>query len=242
MVSAILSFILGFVAAALVFAGAAPFLWRRALALGRRVARAELPLSLKEVEADRDFLRARQAVEVCRLQQRLDAERREDYGRRLALDRGREELARLPQLTAVRDQYQRRLAAAEEQAAALTAQIQRLKEEAEARIKLNAADLALFRRQIKQIAAQTAGAIAAEEGPDSPIWRLIAPAGGSAEGNGARPDSLAQAIDKAGQAALKLRAAKDRPAAAELAPAAGRAERPPLKIAAAAAKSAVKKS
>jgi len=201
MISSVLGFILGFAAAALIFACAAPFLWRRALFLARRVARAELPLSLKEIEADRDFLRARQAVEVCRLNEALDTERRNDYQRRLALSRGREQLAKLDRLEELcanlrkhMDKYEKNLAELEEQNA-------QLKEKARQNLRLKSADAERFRKQLQQIAAQTAGFIAAEQGADSPILHIIAPAGTEAQPRG----SLAAAIAKEAAAAQKAR-------------------------------------
>jgi len=224
-VQSVLGFILGFAAAVFILILGAPLIWRRALFLAQKVVRTELPLSLKEIEADRDFLRARQAVIVCRLQEELAREKQEDHGRKLALSRAREQLQQTEALSARDQAQQAELARRDKQQAALEEKCRRLQDKAEQAVQLKKADLAQFRRQIQAIAAQTAGLIAAEEGENSAIWRLVAPAEaehGGAAAAGARQKAppgknLAAAIyvrarqalaarrgqtaDKAGQAA-----------------------------------------
>lgn len=213
MFSFILGFIIGCVAAVFLTMLVAPFIWRRALFLARKIVRSELPLSLKEVEADRDFLRARQAADICRLQEELIKERQDNHSRKLALSRGREQLSRHSKLQADYEAQQLLLASQEKKIAALEEKNRELREKARAGLKLKTADLAEFRRQIKQIAAQTAGFIAAAEGAQSPILQL---AGAEAAANGGKSknkrgeESLAAAIIREAEAAGKAQKAQQK--------------------------------
>jgi chromosome segregation ATPase len=51
-----------------------PLFWRRALRLARRRVEMQMPLSLTEIVADRDRLRAEFAVEKCQLQQSIESQ------------------------------------------------------------------------------------------------------------------------------------------------------------------------
>lgn len=70
-----LVFVLGFCCAALAAVLLVPFVWRRAVRLTRRRLEATLPLSLKDIRADRDQLRAEFALERRRIEQELEASR-----------------------------------------------------------------------------------------------------------------------------------------------------------------------
>ncbi len=63
-------FALGFLVAGLVALAFAPAFWRRANRLTRRQLEMQIPLSVQEILAERDQLRAEFAVERCRLEQR----------------------------------------------------------------------------------------------------------------------------------------------------------------------------
>ncbi|WP_295896863.1 hypothetical protein [uncultured Bartonella sp.] len=84
LIQSVLFFILGVAATTLVLILLAPAIWRRALYLARKVLASEVPMSLTEIEADRDFLRARHAVELvdrdekfARLAEKFDNQKRE---------------------------------------------------------------------------------------------------------------------------------------------------------------------
>ncbi len=66
-------FALGFLVAALLALGILPAFWRRAYRLTRREIEATLPLSPREIAAERDQLRARFAVERVQLEQKVEA-------------------------------------------------------------------------------------------------------------------------------------------------------------------------
>jgi hypothetical protein len=65
-------FALGFLAAGLAALAFAPAFWRRANRLTRRQLEMQIPLSVHEILAERDQLRAEFAVERCRLDQRAE--------------------------------------------------------------------------------------------------------------------------------------------------------------------------
>lgn len=95
LIQSVLFFILGIAATTLVLILLAPAIWRRALYLAGKALASEVPLSLTEIEADRDFLRAKHAIElvdrdekIARLAEKFDNQKRE-------LDHAREELYRL---------------------------------------------------------------------------------------------------------------------------------------------------
>lgn len=67
-----LYFGLGFVVAGLVALGFMPVLWARAIRLTRRRLQVQIPVSMQEILADRDQLRARFAVERRRLEQEME--------------------------------------------------------------------------------------------------------------------------------------------------------------------------
>ncbi|WP_183652980.1 coiled-coil domain-containing protein [Brucella daejeonensis] len=75
-----------------------PSVWRRAFFLARRQVQAELPITLAEIRADRDGLRAEHAVAASRLEQLLKLERHEAAERQVVLARQHEELKRIPLL------------------------------------------------------------------------------------------------------------------------------------------------
>src|ERR1700736_2441773 len=65
-------FTFGFLAASLIALAAAPAFWRRAIRLSTRRLEMQLPLSLEEILAGRDLLRAEFAVECRRLEQKAE--------------------------------------------------------------------------------------------------------------------------------------------------------------------------
>lgn len=85
LIELILYFTLGFLSAAFLAALVAPALWRRATTLTRRRIEASVPLTLDEIRADRDSLRAEYAMEVRRLEMDLKAAREKTAEHAVAL-------------------------------------------------------------------------------------------------------------------------------------------------------------
>ncbi|RDJ25358.1 hypothetical protein DWF00_15850 [Bosea caraganae] len=73
MIEAVMLVVLGFLSASLMALAALPALARRADRLARRRAEAAFPLSLAEIAADRDHLRAELAVQARALEQKADS-------------------------------------------------------------------------------------------------------------------------------------------------------------------------
>jgi len=73
----------------------APMIWRRACALSRQAVRMEIPLSLNEVEAEYDFLRASHAVEICRTQKQVTHAKAQAMAVRLAFDKAQAQICYL---------------------------------------------------------------------------------------------------------------------------------------------------
>src|ERR1700722_12208888 len=80
-------FLAGFLVAGLAAMLILPAFWRRALRLSARRARLQAPLSFTEAIAERDQLRAEQAVEHRRLEQRAEALEEAAAGHRIQLGR-----------------------------------------------------------------------------------------------------------------------------------------------------------
>jgi len=75
LIELILYFTLGFLSAAFLVALMAPAVWRRAVRLTTRRIEASIPLTLDEIRADKDSLRAEHAMEARRLEMDLKAAR-----------------------------------------------------------------------------------------------------------------------------------------------------------------------
>lgn len=74
-IQSILLFVLGFLAAALLALVMAPALWQRAVRLTRQRVIASVPLSMNEIEAEKDRMRAAFAMEVRQIEMKLEASR-----------------------------------------------------------------------------------------------------------------------------------------------------------------------
>ncbi len=94
-------FVLGFLVAGLLALAFVPAVWARANRLTRRQLEMQIPLSVQEILAERDQLRAEFAVERCRLDQRVDH----------LNDRHAADLAQLGQLSTQISQLQDEVAA-----------------------------------------------------------------------------------------------------------------------------------
>ena len=98
MIQSALFFIFGVLVTVFVVVLLGPSVWRRAFFLARRQVQAELPITLAEIRADRDGLRAEHAVEASRLEQLLRLERQKTAEQKVTLARKYEELKRIPLL------------------------------------------------------------------------------------------------------------------------------------------------
>ena len=87
MIQTALIFILGFLAAGFLAVLVAPAIWRRAVLLTRRRLEAALPLSMGEISADKDAVRAEYAVTVRRLEMTIKLLREEAIEHSLASGR-----------------------------------------------------------------------------------------------------------------------------------------------------------
>lgn len=72
MIETVMFIALGFVSALLLALLLAPAVWRRAVRLTKREMEATMPLSLSDIQADKDILRAEYAVEMRQLELSLD--------------------------------------------------------------------------------------------------------------------------------------------------------------------------
>lgn len=89
---------LGVLVAVFVVVLLGPSVWRSAFFLARRQVKAELPITLAEIRADRDGLRAEHAVAVSKLEQLLKLERGKTAEQKVTLARQQDELKRIPLL------------------------------------------------------------------------------------------------------------------------------------------------
>ncbi len=95
MIQSILFFSLGFLCAGFLALMVAPAIWRRAVALTRKRIEASVPLSLSEIQADKDRMRAEFAMSTRRLEMSIKAFREKAAAQVIEINRNREELKRL---------------------------------------------------------------------------------------------------------------------------------------------------
>ncbi|PRD45321.1 hypothetical protein C5748_03755 [Phyllobacterium phragmitis] len=98
MIESALFFVLGFLCAAFLAALVAPSIWRRATVLTRRRVETEVPLTLNEIQADKDSLRAQHAMSVRKLEMRLKALNEKYAEQKIELGANHEKLKRLAML------------------------------------------------------------------------------------------------------------------------------------------------
>ena len=90
MVQSILFFALGFLCAGFLALMVAPAVWRRAVALTRKRVEASVPLTLAEIQADKDRIRAEYAMSTRRLEMSVKALREKAAEQLVEINRGRE--------------------------------------------------------------------------------------------------------------------------------------------------------
>lgn len=95
MIQSILFFTLGFLTAGFLALMIAPAIWRRAVALTRRRIEASVPLSLTDIQADKDRMRAEFAMSTRRLEMSIKAFKDKAAAQVIEINRNREELKRL---------------------------------------------------------------------------------------------------------------------------------------------------
>lgn len=98
MIQSALIFILGVLAAVFVVVLLGPSIWRRAFFLARRQIHAELPITLTEIRAERDGLRAEHAVSYSKLEQKLRLEREKSLEQLITIGKQHDELKRFAAL------------------------------------------------------------------------------------------------------------------------------------------------
>jgi chromosome segregation ATPase len=94
-IQSILFFTLGFLCAGFLALMVAPAIWRRAVALTRKRIEASVPLSLTDIQADKDRMRAEFAMSTRRLEMSIKAFKDKAAAQVIEINRNREELKRL---------------------------------------------------------------------------------------------------------------------------------------------------
>ena len=95
MLESILYFLLGFLAAALLALMVSPMIWQRAVALTKRRIERSVPLTLNEIQADKDQLRAEFSMSTRRLEMSVDDLREKAATQIIEINRRRDDVARL---------------------------------------------------------------------------------------------------------------------------------------------------
>jgi chromosome segregation ATPase len=91
----ILYFVLGFLSSALIALMISPAIWNRAVVLTRKRIEASVPLTLNEIQADKDQLRAEFAMSTRRLEMSVEELRDKASRQVIEINRKRDELAKL---------------------------------------------------------------------------------------------------------------------------------------------------
>jgi len=94
-IQSILFFTLGFLCAGFLALMVAPAIWRRAVALTRKRIEASVPLSLTDIQADKDRMRAEFAMSTRRLEMSIKAFKDKAAAQIIEINRNRDELKRL---------------------------------------------------------------------------------------------------------------------------------------------------
>lgn len=95
MLETILYFALGFLCAALIALMISPAIWNRAVTLTRKRVESSVPLTLNEIQADKDQLRAEFAMSTRRLEMSVNDLREKAASQVIEIGRKRDELAKL---------------------------------------------------------------------------------------------------------------------------------------------------
>lgn len=106
-IQAALFFILGIAVTSFILILIAPFVWRRMMFFTRKLWRARLPTSIKEAEADKNFLRAQHAVQIARQKERYKLLQRINDEQQRQLERNHQQLQRLSEVEGQADNMQK---------------------------------------------------------------------------------------------------------------------------------------
>ena len=120
MIKSILFFTLGFLCAGFLALMVAPAIWRRAAALTRKRIEASVPLSLNDIQADKDRMRAEFAMSTRRLEMSIKAFKDKASAQIIEINRNREELKRL---ASVRDEKNQSISELEAKAGELRGEL-----------------------------------------------------------------------------------------------------------------------
>lgn len=126
MIQPILFFALGFLCSGFLALMIAPALWRRAVTLTRRRIEATVPLTLNEIQADKDRLRAEFAMSTRRLEMSVKEFKDRATTQILEINRNRDELRRI---AAERDERNRAVSDLEARASELRDELRRREDE-----------------------------------------------------------------------------------------------------------------
>jgi len=143
MIETILFFTLGFLCAGFIALMVAPAIWRRAVALTRRRIEASVPLTLNEIQADKDRMRAEFAMSTRRLEMSVKEFRDKAAGQTIEISRSREELRKAVE---ERDRFNNSIAELEAQASDLRTQLR----QAEEKLQQATTRLASAERQLEE--------------------------------------------------------------------------------------------
>jgi chromosome segregation ATPase len=94
-IQSILFFLLGFLCAGFLALMVAPAIWRRAVLLTRKRIEASVPLSVNEIQADKDRMRAEFAMSTRRLEMSIKSFREKAASQIIEINKNRDELRRL---------------------------------------------------------------------------------------------------------------------------------------------------
>ena len=104
MIESILFFLLGFLCAGFLALMIAPAVWRRAVILTRKRIEASVPLTMGEIQADKDRMRAEFAMSTRRLEMSVKAFKEKAASQVMEITRSREELKRLAEEYSVKNE------------------------------------------------------------------------------------------------------------------------------------------
>ncbi|MGD9912441.1 MAG: hypothetical protein AB7S80_00050 [Rhizobiaceae bacterium] len=146
-IQSILFFSLGFLCAGFLALMVAPAIWRRAVALTRKRIEASVPLSLGEIQADKDRMRAEFAMSTRRLEMSIKAFREKAAAQVIEINRNREELKRL---TGERKEKNQAISEIESKGSELRAELRQKEEQLERLlVRLDETDRALEERALE---------------------------------------------------------------------------------------------
>ena len=95
---AVLYFVLGFLSAALLALMVAPAIWNRAVVLTKKRIESSVPLTLNEIQADKDQLRAEFAMSTRRLEMSVEELKNKASNQLIEINRRRDEVNKLDQI------------------------------------------------------------------------------------------------------------------------------------------------